>query len=60
MQIEAIEIRNYRLFRDAKLTDCSKLAVLALATVPPQKPGLAPKRLIRLIQEFKAYDIPNL
>lgn len=24
MQIEAIEIRNYRLFLDAKLTDCSK------------------------------------
>ena len=24
MQIEAIEIRNYRLFRDAKLTVCSK------------------------------------
>ena len=48
MQIEAIEIRNYRLFRDAKLTDCSKLAVLALATVPPQKPGLKRICLIQM------------
>ena len=28
MQIEAIEIRNYRLFRDAKLTDLPRLAIV--------------------------------
>lgn len=28
MQIEALEIRNYRLFRDAKLTDLPRLAVV--------------------------------